>query len=73
MIQWIIIPDNQNTFQKKSTVSGEKTHKEAVTIHTNNVAILGDSIINLKKKQNFKAAIIHIGTRWGSGVASATG
>ena len=89
---------------------GEKTHKEAVTTHTNNVTILGDSIINFNKgiksefnktlrsgrarlkhfpgasskellhyidptleEQNFEAAIIHIGTRRGSGAASATG
>ena len=88
---------------------GEKRHKEAVTTHTNNVTILGDSIINFNKgiisefnktlrsggarlkhfpgasskellhyidptleEQNFEATIIHIGTRQGSGVASAT-
>ena len=44
-------PENQHIFQKKRTAPGEKTYKEAVTektntTHTNNVAILGDSIIS---------------------------
>ena len=44
-------PENQHTFQKKYTIPGDKTYKEAVTektnaTHTNNVAILGDSIIS---------------------------
>ena len=45
-------PENQHTFQKKCTILGEKTYKEAVTektdtTRTNNVAVLGDSIIML--------------------------
>ena len=44
-------PENQHNFQKKRTIPGDKTYKEAVTektnaTHTNNVAILGDSIIS---------------------------
>ena len=43
-------PENQHTFQKKCTVPGEKTYKEAViektnTAHTN----LGDSIISFNR------------------------
>ena len=41
-------------FRKKCTVSGEKTYKEAVTeetntTHTNNVVILGGSIISFNR------------------------
>ena len=47
-------PENQHTFQKKCTILGEKTYKQAVTgktntTHTNNDAILGDSIIRLNR------------------------
>ena len=47
-------PENQHTFQKKCTVPGEKTYKEAVTektntAHTKNVAIVGDSIISFNR------------------------
>ena len=47
-------PENQHIFQKKRTAAGEKTYKEAVTektytTHTNNVAILGDSIISFNR------------------------
>ena len=47
-------PENQRIFQKKCTVSGEKTYKETVTkktntAFTNNVAILADSIISFNR------------------------
>ena len=47
-------PENQHTFQKKCTVPGEKTYKEAVTektntTHTNHVAILGGSMISFNE------------------------
>ena len=47
-------PENHHTFQKKCTVLGEKTYKEAVTekantTHTNNVAILEDSVTSFKR------------------------
>ena len=50
-------PEKQHTFQKKYTVPGKKTYKEAVTektntAHTNNVAILGDSIISFNRGIN---------------------
>ena len=51
-------PEKQHTFQKKRTVPGDKTHKEAATekaniTHTNNVAILGDSIISFSRSIKF--------------------
>ena len=46
-------PENQHTFQKKCTVPGDKTYKEAATEKTNithiNVAFLGDSIISFRR------------------------
>ena len=47
-------PENQHTFQTKCTVLGEKTYIEAVTektntTHTNNVAILGHSVISFNR------------------------
>ena len=47
-------PENQHNFQKKWINSGEKTYKEGVTgktntTHTNNNAVLGDSIASVNK------------------------
>ena len=48
-------PENQHTFQKKCTVTGDKTSRQEAatektnTTHTNNVAILGDSFISFSR------------------------
>ena len=49
-------PENQHIFQKKCTVPGEKTYKEAATeaTHTNNVAILGETIISFSRSIKFE-------------------
>ena len=52
-------PEVQHTFQKKCTVPGEKTYKQAVTgktntTHTNDDAILGDSIVRFNRGIKFE-------------------
>ena len=54
-------PENQHNFHKKCTVLGEKTYKEVVTgktntTHTNNNAILGDSIVIFNKGIKFECS-----------------
>ena len=53
----------QHTFQKKYTVLGEETYKEAGTektntTHTSNVAILEDSIISFNTKLEFNKTLM---------------
>ena len=57
-------PESQHTFQKKCTVPGEKTCKEAATekantTYINNVAILGDSIINFFRGIKSSKDLLH--------------